>query len=74
MIKPWKPEPGDLGPHRGVTLKPFQILHAYQLAGNVTIDARWLRDEEYGKLGEWIADAVLCRFAHPDDTLAVMYR
>ena len=74
MIKPWKPAPGDRGPHRDMTLKPFQIWLGVRIGGDVKIDARSVPFDEYEKLGQWIAERVVCRFGPPyTHTLTVLY-
>ena len=72
MIKPWKPEPGDRGPHRDVTLKPFQTLLGARLCGIVQVDARTTPLDDLEKMERWVAERVTCRLTK-GATLMVVY-
>lgn len=56
------------------TLKAFQPLMGHRLVGPVEIDATRVRFQEYERLGQWIADVVLCRFGPKDETAALTVR
>ncbi len=72
MIRPWKPEPGDRGPHRDVILKPFQTLLGSRLEGRVTVDASRLYPEDYTNLRRWVCERVECRLMR-GATVTVLY-